>query len=134
MALVLCTGRDGILTKTRLLILEADGHTVVSAQDESTLIDVCRKHAFEVAVIGQTASEQEKQKFFSLIRTHHPRCKILELHSTAAAPVLRKADGWLEVPAITPGELAERVGALCTARQGKAKSSKPIKPFNKFSA
>lgn len=98
MALVLCTGRDAILTETRLLILEADGHTAVSAEDESTLVDACRKFAFEVAVIGQAASEQEKQRFFSLIRAKHPGCKILELHSSASTPILRNADGWRSRP------------------------------------
>jgi len=132
MALVLCTGRDAILSETRLLILEAEGHSVVTAQDEPAVIEACRKHIFEVAVIGQTSSEQEKKRFFSVIRTHCPHSKILELHSIAATPVLRQADSWLEVPASTPGELAARVAAL--AATGKTKITGSERPYNKFSA
>jgi hypothetical protein len=51
MARVLCTGVDPLLMKTRQLILESAGHTVVPASDEREIKAVCSKQKFEVAVI-----------------------------------------------------------------------------------
>lgn len=58
MAVVLCTGVDKMLLQTRKLLLEKAGHTVVVVMDENTLFDVCQKHSFDVAVIGQTVTSK----------------------------------------------------------------------------
>jgi hypothetical protein len=44
MALVLSTGVDQALLKTRRLILESSGHKVVTAMDETALLAACKEH------------------------------------------------------------------------------------------
>jgi hypothetical protein len=112
MALVLCTGVDKALLQSRQLILERAGHTVVSATDEQTLITVCQKHSFDVAVIGQAVSPNVKQRIASLVRQHCPETKILELYPLYAGKVLPDADSWLSVPVDVPKDLADRVNEL----------------------
>ena len=62
MALVLCTGVDPSVVRTRQLILERAGHVVIPALDEPSLIAACRQNKFEVAVVGQTASTKIKRR------------------------------------------------------------------------
>ena len=112
MALVLCTGVDPILMRTRQLILEQAGHTVVTASDESVVTTACRQHTFDVAVIGQAISSKVKRHIMSLIRQHCPSAKILELYRFPTGKILDDADSWLEVPTDVPQELADRVMAL----------------------
>ena len=112
MALVLCTGVDKTLLQTRRLILEREGHTVVTVSDEKNLTAVCQKHSFNVAVIGQTLSPKMKQRIALLVRQHCPGAKILELHPPYAEKVINDADSWLEVPIDVPQELAARVNEL----------------------
>ena|SRR5215510_7624028 len=112
MALVLCTGVDPVLVKTRQLILQQAGHTVVTAMDESAVTSVCQQHKFDVVVIGQAASPTVKRQILELIREHCPTAKVLELYRFSSNRVLEDADSWLAVPADVPQELAERVTAL----------------------
>lgn len=112
MALILSTGIDPILLKTRELILERSGHSVVSAMTESEVRDACRQHVFAVAVVGQALSPGSKTRIQRIVRVHCPAAKILELHPANSEPVLRHADAWLEVPLENPGELVSRVTAL----------------------
>lgn len=112
MALVLCTGVDPVLIKTRQLILQMAGHNVVTAIEEAAVIAACQKNAFEVAVIGQAISTKVKRRIMALIRKHSPTAKVLELYRFSMGKVLDDADAWLEVPADIPQELAERVTEL----------------------
>lgn len=112
MALVLCTGADPALMKTRQLLLEGAGHRVVTAADQPALIAACQQHAFDVAVIGQTASSTVKRRVLLLIREHCPSTRILELYQFSIGRILEDADAWLEVPTHVPKELAQQVRAL----------------------
>lgn len=112
MALVLCTGVDAVLMKTRQLLLEHAGHQVVTAMDEPTVVAACRQQIFHVAVIGQSASTTGKRRIAALIRKHCPSAKLLELYWPSTGRILPDADSWLEVPTTVPQELAERVSAL----------------------
>jgi hypothetical protein len=112
MALVLCTGVDPVLIKTRQLILQQAGHEVVTAMEERDVKTACAQRMFDVAVIGQTVSARGKRQIMALIREHCPSAKILELYRFSTGRVLEDADSWLEVPAEVPQELAERVTAL----------------------
>ena len=112
MALVLCTGADDVLLETRKLILEQAGHFVISATDKWTVIAACQRWAFDVAVIGQSVSSENKIAIGSLVRLYCPTAKILELHPTYQKKALDDADSWLAVPADVPQELADRVGEL----------------------
>ncbi|HEY6972550.1 MAG TPA: response regulator [Candidatus Angelobacter sp.] len=112
MALVLCTGVDPVLVKTRKLVLEKAGHRVVTAEDGAAVIKACQRDKFEVAVIGQAGSRQLKRDIMSQIRQHCPTAKVLELYRYSMGRALEDADAWLEVPTDVPQELAERVSAL----------------------
>src|SRR4051812_18923989 len=106
MALVLCTGVNPVLMKTRQLILENAGHTVVPAADELEIKAVCGKHTFDVAVIGQAIPRMAKVRVLDLVREHCPEARILELTLPYASKALEDADAWLEMPS-DPEELAE---------------------------
>ena len=112
MALVLCTGVDTSVVRTRQLILERAGHVVVPAMDEASLIAACQQHRFEVAVVGQTVSAKTKHRIAKLIRECCPAAKVLELYTLSTGKVIEDADSWLEVMADVPQELATRVEAL----------------------
>ena len=112
MALVLCTGVDPSVVRTRQLILERAGHVVVPALDEATLIKACQQNKFDVAVVGQTVSPKIKRRIAGLIRESCGDAKLLELYTVSSGRILEDADAWLEVLADVPQELAALVGAL----------------------
>ena len=114
MALVLCTGVDPVLMKTRQLILENAGHTVVPASDEHEA--VCGRQKFDVAVIGQNIPARVKTRVLDLVREHCPEAKILELTLPYASKALQDADAWLEMPS-EPEELAKAVNSLARHKQ-----------------
>ncbi len=112
MAVVLCTGVDRGLINTRRILLEQAGHVVETAMGERELLAVCSSSRFDIAVIGQTGSPFQKQRFLRLIREHCPGVKVLELFSPLTGKQLPDVDAWLEVPAVVPYDLATRVSAL----------------------
>ena len=115
MALILCTGVDPVLIKTRQLILEAAGHKVTTAINESAVAAACQQQVFDVAVIGQAVSPTVKRQIMALIRRHCPSARVLELYRYSTGRILSNADAWLEVPVDVPQELAERVTALAAS-------------------
>ena len=119
MAMVLCTGADSMLLETRKLILEKAGHTVVPARDQVTVIAACNRWDFDVAVIGQSISPENKRIIGTLIRQHCPESAILELYPAHQSKILDDADAWLAVPVDVPQELAERVGELVNRKTWK---------------
>jgi hypothetical protein len=112
LALVLCTGADPALMRTRQLLLERVGHTVVNAMNDKELAEVCERHKFDVAVIGQALSPNAKKRVAALIRERCDGVKLLELYSVPRGRALDDADSWLEVPAEVPQDLAELVTIL----------------------
>lgn len=120
MALVLCSGVDLALMNTRKLIIESVGHRVVLGIGEPGIASVCKKHKFDVAVIGQAITTKEKKHIMALIRQHCPSAKILELYPSYEGKVLEDADSWLEVPVNIPARLAETVTALAAESRGKS--------------
>ena len=112
MALVLCTGLDPAVVRTRQLILERAGHVVVPVLDESALPTACKQNKFAVAVVGQAMSAVNKRRIAHLIRESCPGAKVLELYSVASGKVLEDADSWLEVLTDLPQDLEARVTEL----------------------
>lgn len=111
-ALILCTGKDPSLLRTRKLILEKAGHTVITATDQRTVAAACQKYKFDVAVLGQSVSAESKRILSGLIRQYCSSVKILELYQANSGPEIQDADSWLEVPTDVPQNLAERVSEL----------------------
>jgi CheY-like chemotaxis protein len=112
MGLVLSIGADPSLMRTRQLILEHEGHTVVGVTDEKALTAACEFHSFDVAILSQTLSPKIKQHIVTLIRNRFRAVKILELYSVEQGRALEGADSWIEVPADMPHELSLRVSQL----------------------
>jgi CheY-like chemotaxis protein len=118
MALVLCTGVDPVLMKTRQLILENAGHTVVPASGEHEIKAVCGAQKFDVAVIGQSISSKGKARVLDLVREHCPQARILELTPEYASKALADADAWLRMPS-EPEELVNAVNSLASGSPRK---------------
>jgi hypothetical protein len=114
MALVLCTGVDPVLMKTRQLILENAGHTVIPASDEREIKTVCSQHKFAVAIIGQNISAKVKGRVLELVHEYCPAAKALELYPPFASKALKDADAWLQMPAESE-ELVDAVNSLVSA-------------------
>lgn len=112
MAVVLCTGVDKVLLRTRALILESAGHHVIGAVSEAEVIAACKQHHFDVVVVGQAMHPAQKKRVFDLARQTCPTAKVLELFHAAKGKTLPAADGWLEVPTDVPADLAEKVTEL----------------------
>jgi hypothetical protein len=88
--------------RTRQLILEHAGHTVVPAYSSRDLETICSKYKFDVAVIGQSTPARLKREHMSVIRTFCPTSKVLELYPPYVGRVLDNADAWLEMPVEKP--------------------------------
>ena len=116
MAVVLCTGNNPVLMQTRRLILEAAGHSVITATRPSDVVAACKEHVLDVAIVGQSYSANERKSMASMIRQHAPSAKILELYQANQNRAIEDADSWLEVPAEVPQELAQRVEQLAGAK------------------
>ena len=99
---------------TRKMILERAGHRVTPVLSEPELVRACANDHFDVAVVGQGVSRNEKPRIFKLVRERCPEAKVLELYTVDTGKVLVEADDWLEVPATIPSEFAERVAALAS--------------------
>ena len=119
MATVLCTGWDQSLLATRMLILQSAGHEVHQARTQSEVLSACEQYQFDVAVIGQTVSTKMKRVIFDLVKEHCPGVKILELYQPHLGRMVTDADGWLEVPADVPKDLAERVSELANSKSAR---------------
>jgi len=134
MALVLCTGIDFALTETRKLILEKAGHTVITAMDDKEMMAACRANAFDIAVIGQIKASNIKRHFFEMLRYNCCSAQILELFTADAGPVLAEADSWLEVPANSPNDLANKVFELANRKEKKVPDrGRPLLRFKRKS-
>jgi DNA-binding NarL/FixJ family response regulator len=112
MATVLCTGVDRVLNETRTLILRQAGHAAMCAIEEHEIIAACKEHNFDVVVVGQAMSDSQKRDLFKVIRQHCGAAKVLELYLPFSGRALKQADGWLEVPARVPTDLAVHVERL----------------------
>lgn len=116
MAHVLCTGADAALMKTRQLLLERAGHSVVLAMGERELATACQNNQFDVAIIGQSLSSRVKIRVAELVRTHCPSVKLLELYPANSERAILDADSWLRVPSDRPDELPQIVNELVSPR------------------
>ncbi len=115
MPLILCTGVDKRLIEMRKLVLEKAGYTVVALR-ESAVAEACKKHSFDVAVIGQALSPLDKTRIFVLIRQKCRDTKILELSRSRDEVVLANADDYVVIAADVPLNLVQRVDALIAKR------------------
>lgn len=119
---ILCVGIDNAAMQTRLLILERAGHNVIQARDLRRVKTACETISFDIAILGQSLSGNEKKRIIDVVIACCKTAKILELH-TGIAPELTEADAHLQVSAMDPEVLIEAVDTLLgTTRKKKARS------------
>jgi CheY-like chemotaxis protein len=116
MATILCTGDEPLLLETRKLILQKKGHTVVSAQDQSSVLAICQQHSIDVAVIGECGRPERKREIAAIIRRHFPAVKILELHGIYQSKIIKDPDSTLAMPPEMPDLLARYVDELLISK------------------
>ncbi len=119
MAVVLCTGSDPVLMKTRQMILESAGHKVLSAVSGGEVEILCSAFTFHVAVLGQSAAPNLKRETLAALRRSCPTAKVLELYPLHLGKMLEDADAWLEMPPESPDMLIKMVDRLATSATGK---------------
>jgi CheY-like chemotaxis protein len=121
MPLVLCIGTDPSLMKTRQLILEQAGHTVLPSSSSRDLEKICSEHKFDVVIIGQSTPARLKREHIAIIRRFCPTSKVLELYPPYVGRVLDDADAWLEMPPERAELLVESVNRLIDKETGTGK-------------
>lgn len=121
MVLLLCTGPNPSLARTRQILLERARHAVVAAINEEAILAACKKSGIEVAVLCQRLSRELKRKASALLHEHCPSARILELYEANDGRQLADADAWLEVPPDDPNDLADHVAALLPPEKKKAR-------------
>jgi len=123
MAVVLCTGSEPVLMKTRQMILESAGHKVLSAISGGEVEILCSAFTFHVAVLGQSATPNLKREIIAAVRRSCPTAKVLELYALHIGKVLEDADAWLEMPPENP-EMLIRMVEVMAASCGRRLSRK----------
>ena len=119
MALVLCTGSEPVLMKTRQMILESAGYKVLSAISGGEVEILCSAFTFHVAVLGQSSAPNLKREILVAVRRSCPTAKVLELYPPHIGRVLEDADAWLEMPPETPDMLIKVVDRLAANADAK---------------
>jgi hypothetical protein len=106
------------LRRTRAMMLEGAGFNVTSAATLRETEHICRRAAFDLVVIGQNYSGDEKRRIAASVRTILPGTPILEL--CRISPEINSPDHVLYDP--TPEELVDYVQRLLLP-----KGSRPVK-------
>jgi hypothetical protein len=106
------------LRRTRAMVLEEAGFNVTSAASLRETEHICRRASFDLIVIGQNFSGDDKRRIATAVRTILPGAQILEL--CRISPEIQSPDHVLYDP--TPEELVEFVQRLLLP-----KGSKPVK-------
>ena len=76
---ILSLSPSGTLRTTRHLILEQDGHAVISPADLSEIDDLPKEEKLDMAVIGHGFKGVEKRRMAHALNTRFPGLPILEL-------------------------------------------------------
>jgi CheY-like chemotaxis protein len=106
------------LRRTRAMVLEEAGFNVTSAANLREAEHVCRRAAFDLIIIGQGFSGDDKRRIASAVRTLLPAAPILEL--CRISPEINSPDHVLYDP--SPDDLVDFVQRLLVP-----KGSKPVK-------
>ena len=72
MAAILSISYDRALLETRKLLLEARGHSVVSASSFREAVNHCKKSGFDLFILGHSMPTSEKR---ALIQTFRAACR-----------------------------------------------------------
>jgi CheY-like chemotaxis protein len=106
------------LRRTRAMLLEDAGFNVTSAGTLREAEHICRRAGFDLILIGQNFSGEDKRRLAQSVRTLLPQTPILEL--CRISPEVQSPDHVLYDP--TPEELVDFVQRLLVPR-----GSKPVK-------
>ena len=106
------------LRRTRAMLLEDAGFNVTSAGTLREAEHICRRAGFDLILIGQNFSGEDKRRLAQSVRTLLPEAPILEL--CRISPEIQSPDHVLYDP--TPEDLVDFVQRLLVP-----KGSKPVK-------
>jgi DNA-binding response OmpR family regulator len=106
---ILSIAEDESVRRTKHLLLEQIGFSVVSVGTLREVEYVINKSRFDLVILGREVNENLKRSVTSAIRVRLPQTPILELCNVS--PVISGADHVLYNP--SPADLAEAVKSIC---------------------
>jgi DNA-binding NarL/FixJ family response regulator len=112
MARLLSISQTEVLRTTRQLVLEKEGHEVLSLADLDGDLNFSKEQKFDLAIIGHGFPGEEKRRIANLTNKHFPGLPILELcfHS----PEIPGADFILSS---SPAEMVAAVREILAGRR-----------------
>ena len=96
---------------TRRAILERAGHKIELARNLLEVVSACERIDFDIVILGQALSAQEKLRVSNTVLEHCTDVKLLEYHN-ALVPDIATADAHLHVASSPPEALLETVKTL----------------------
>ncbi len=72
MARILSVSRDPALVRTRQMMLEREGHEVVSSLSFKESVEHCRRGGFDLFILGHSLLDSDKRKLVNTFRQHCP--------------------------------------------------------------
>lgn len=95
MARILSVSYDKSLLRTRQMLLENKGHTVVSSATIQKSIEHCREGKFDLFILGHSIPSVDKQRLVDNFR-HYCSAPIIALRSHAGEELVAHADYHIE--------------------------------------
>jgi CheY-like chemotaxis protein len=119
---ILLTSRDPALLETRKMLLADNNYEVFTATNHQEVVDLCKDHSFDLAVLGYTIPAKERK---NIANTVHEACgpiPILELHN-GPVPRSKDSENNLQMDAErSPAEFVAKVKQLLKDRTEPAKN------------
>jgi DNA-binding response OmpR family regulator len=94
-ARILSVSYDGVLLRTRHMLLEREGYDVDSATGFDASLEKCREGGFDLFVLGHSIPQEEKQKLVQEFRSTCP-APIISLRRNAGEQLVVQADYHIE--------------------------------------
>jgi len=110
--ILLCMEQDTLLLRTREMLLESDGYTVLTARSLTRCLTLLRDFPIDCVLLGYTAPESALKEAIGSLRGINPQVPILLLMDLpGSTPLGLPAPTFFE-PSMGPSRLLEAVAAL----------------------
>jgi len=73
-------GEEGLLAEQTAAIQKA-GHHVTTAGDRKSVMDVLKRDAFDLVILGGTLSRNDRHHLPYMVKKHHEGTRVLVLHT-----------------------------------------------------